>query len=158
MDVAVLHQHLEHLAGLVGEQHVVRHHDGAAATGLQQREHVLEEVELFVARLHHEVVTDRRLVRALRPERRIGEDHVEALARRRLVDRVAERDVRLDLVQVQVHQRQAAGTGDEILAVVGLGLDPLGVLALELRRRSAPLASRMRRPEIRPSRRPGRRS
>ena len=34
--------------------------------------------------------------------------------------------MRLDLVQVQVHQRQAAGPGDEFLAEVGLRADALG--------------------------------
>ena len=40
---------------------------------------MLEEVQLLVARLHHEVVADRRLVRSLRPERRIRKDYIEAV-------------------------------------------------------------------------------
>ena len=55
-----------------------------------------------------EVVAVGRLVRALGAERRVGQDDVVALAARDFVDRVAERDVRLDLVEVQVHQRQPA--------------------------------------------------
>ena len=65
------------------------------------------------------------LVGALGAERRVREDDVEALAARRLVDRVAECDVRLDLVEVQVHQRQPARPSDEFLAEVGLLADAL---------------------------------
>ena len=46
--------------------------------------------------------------------------HVEALAAVRLVDRVAERDVRLDAVEEQVHQREPARARHEVLAEVGL--------------------------------------
>ncbi len=48
VQVAVLHQNLEHLAGLVGEQAVVGQHDRGPAAGLQDRQDVLEEVELLV--------------------------------------------------------------------------------------------------------------
>ena len=56
MDVAVLHQDLEDLAGLVGEQHVVGHDDRGTAAWLEDREDVLDEVELLVAGLDDEVV------------------------------------------------------------------------------------------------------
>ena len=84
MDVAVLHEDLEDLAGLVGEQHVVGHDDRGAAAGLEDRQDVLEEVELLVARLDDEVVAVGRLVGALGAERRVGEDDVVALAARGL--------------------------------------------------------------------------
>ena len=131
MEVAVLHEDLEDLAGLVGEEAVVRQDDRCAAAGLQDGQDVLDEVELLVARLDGEVVALGRLVRALRAEWRVGQDHVEAFASVGFVDRVAEVDVRLDAVQVQIHQREAARPGDEILAEVGLGLDALGVVAVE---------------------------
>ena len=51
MEVAVLHQDLEDLAGLVGEEDVVGNHDGGPAAGLEDGQDVLEEVELLVARL-----------------------------------------------------------------------------------------------------------
>ena len=82
MQVAVLREDLEDLAGLVGEQAVVRQHDGGPAAGLQDGQDVLEEVELLVDVCDREVVAVGRLVRALGAERRIGEDHVEAPARR----------------------------------------------------------------------------
>ena len=41
---------LEHLAGLVGEEAVVRQHDGGPAAGLEDGQDVLDEVELLVAR------------------------------------------------------------------------------------------------------------
>ena len=80
MEVAVLHEDLEDLAGLVGEEHVVGHDDGGAAAGLEDGQDVLEEVELLVAGLDDEVVAVRCLVRALGAERRVGQDDVEALA------------------------------------------------------------------------------
>ena len=56
MDVAVLHEDLEYLASLVGEQHVVGHDDCGATAGLEDGQDVLEEVELLVACLDNEVV------------------------------------------------------------------------------------------------------
>ena len=47
--------------------------------------------------------------------------HVETLAAGGFVDGVAERDVRLDAVQIEVHQRQPARARHEVLAEVGLG-------------------------------------
>ena len=66
-----------------------------------------------------------------RPERRVGEDDVEALGAGHFVDRVAEADVRLDLVEVEVHEREAPRPGDEFLPVVGVGADALGDVAVE---------------------------
>jgi len=43
------------LAGAALDQHVVRHHDGAADVDLQQRLDVLEEVQLFVLGRRREV-------------------------------------------------------------------------------------------------------
>ena len=90
--------------------------------------HVLDEVELLVARLDGEVVALGGLVRALGAEGRIGEDAVVPLAAVRLVDGVAEIDVRLDPVQEEIHQGEPARARDEVLAVIGLGLDPLEIL------------------------------
>lgn len=92
---------------------------------------MLHKVELLVGGLDDEVVADRRLVGALGPERRVGEDDVEALAGRSLVDRVTERNMRLDLVEVEVHQGQPARPGDELLTVVGPVANALHDVALE---------------------------
>ena len=92
---------------------------------------MLHEVELLVAGLDGEVVAVGGLVGALGAEGRIGKHHVVALTAVGLVDRVAQIDVRLDAVQEEVHQGQAPGPGHEILAVVGLGLDALGLGAVQ---------------------------
>ena len=131
VQVAVLHQNLEDLAGLALEQAVVRQHHRGASAGLEHRQDVLDEVELLVAGLDGEVVAVGRLVRALGAEGRIGEHHVVTLAAVRLVDGVAEVDVRLDAVQKQIHQREPARARHEILAEVGLCLDAFGVGAVE---------------------------
>ena len=57
---------------------------------------------------------------------------------RDLVDRVAEADVRLDLVEVEVHEREPARPCDQFLAVVGLVRTRLA-----MSRSSAPLVSSM---------------
>ena len=79
--IAVLHQHLEDLAGLLGEEHVVGHDDRGPSTGLEDRQDVLDEVELLVARLNDEVFTIGGLVGTLGAERRIREDDVVPLRR-----------------------------------------------------------------------------
>src|SRR5688572_6997937 len=47
VEVAILRQNLEHLAGLVREQAVVGENDGGATAGLEDRQDVLDEVELL---------------------------------------------------------------------------------------------------------------
>ena len=59
------------------------------------------EVELLVARGYHEVVALRRLIGASRAKWRVHEDDVEPLGTRRLIQRVAQRDVRLNLMQIE---------------------------------------------------------
>ena len=56
VQVAVFAQDLEHLAGLVREQAVVRQYHRRPATRLQHRQDVLDEVQLLVARRNREVV------------------------------------------------------------------------------------------------------
>ena len=73
MEVAVLGQDLENFAGLVLEEAVVRKHDRRTTALFQDRQDVLDKVELLVARRDREVVAVRRLVRALGSERRIRE-------------------------------------------------------------------------------------
>ena len=89
MQVAVLHEDLEDLAGLVLEQAVVGQHHGGPAAGLEDVHHVLDEVELLVAGLDGEVVALGRLVGALGAEGRVGQDAVVALAAVGLVDGIA---------------------------------------------------------------------
>ena len=79
MYVAVLHQHLEDFTSLLGKQHVVGYNNRGPPTRLEDREDVLDEVELLVAGLDHEVFTIGGLVGSLGPERRVGEDDVVAL-------------------------------------------------------------------------------
>jgi hypothetical protein len=77
------------------KQHIIRHDDGRAATNGQQTVDVLDEVELFVARGHPEVVALVRIVIAGNPaelidgteagfpaERRICQHQCRMLARR----------------------------------------------------------------------------
>ena len=123
VQVAVLHEHLEHLAGLALEQAVVRQDHRGASAGLEDGEDVLDEVELLVAGLDGEIVAVGGLVRALGAEGRIGEHHVVTLAAVRLVNGVAELDVRFDAVQEEIHQRQPARARHEVLAVVKLFAD-----------------------------------
>ncbi len=78
-----------------------------------------------------EVVPRRRLVRPLGPEGRIRQDDVEAVGGRRLVDGVAQLDRRLQPVEVEVHEGEAARPRDEVLAEVGLLLDALGDVPLQ---------------------------
>ena len=79
--------------------------------------------------------------------------------RRRLVDRVAERDVRLDLVQVEVHQREPARPRRR---APGRSRSACGCAWRSSRSnappRSGPSATRRRRRGSRRCRRPGRRS
>jgi hypothetical protein len=69
---------------------------------------VLDKVELLVAGLDGEVVAVGRLIRAFGAEGRIGQHHVITLAAVRLVNGVAEINVRLDAVKKQIHQRETA--------------------------------------------------
>lgn len=86
VQIAVLHHDLEHFAGLVFKKTVVGQHYGGAAAGFQDRQDVLNEVELLIRSLDGEVFTIGRLVRSLGAERRIGQDYVEAAAVRDFVD------------------------------------------------------------------------
>lgn len=53
--VAVLAEHLEDLPGLIRKEHIVRHDDRRTAAGLEDRLHMLNEIELLVARLDHKI-------------------------------------------------------------------------------------------------------
>ena len=99
VQIAILHQNLEHFAGFAFKEAVIRQHHRGASAGLQRGEHVLHEVELLVAGFDGKIFALRRLVRAFGSERRIGQDHVVLLAAEWFVDRVAEINVRLDAVQ-----------------------------------------------------------
>ena len=72
----------------------------------------MKEVELLVACGHDKVVAHGRLVGALGAEWRVREDDVEALTARLFVDRVAQGDVRLHLVEVHVHEGEPARPRD----------------------------------------------
>src|SRR4051794_27418455 len=105
VDVAVLHQNLEDFASRVHEKNIVWNDDCRATARLQGRYDVLNEVELLIACRDHEVVAVRCLVGTPRAKRRIRKDDVEAFSARRLINRVTEADVGLDLVEVEVHER-----------------------------------------------------
>src|SRR5690606_6668911 len=131
MDVGVLHQNLEDLTGFVCEQYVVGDNDGRSATGLENCQYVLEEVQLLIGCLDREVFTDRNLVSSTVAEWRVGEDDIESLTAWGLVDRVAQCDVRLDLVQVQIHEGESPRTLNELLPVVRRRPDTFGGLPVE---------------------------
>src|SRR6266508_7031347 len=105
--VTVLHQGLEDVTRLVSEEHIVRHDHSGATAWFERRHDVLDEIELLVARLDHKVVAIRRLIRASGSEGRVRKDHVEALGARCLIDRVSKGDVWLNLMKVEIHQREA---------------------------------------------------
>ena len=65
MKIAVLHENLKYVAGLVCEEAVIRHHHGGASAGLQNGQHMLEEVQLLVRGFDREVVAIGHLVRTL---------------------------------------------------------------------------------------------
>lgn len=92
---------------------------------------MLHEIELLVARLDGEVLTLRRLVRALGSKRWIGEDHFMALTIEWLVNRVTQINVWLDAMQEEIHQRQAPRSGNKILSIISAALDPLGVTTIK---------------------------
>ena len=153
------HEDLEDLAGLVGKQAVVGQDDRGPAAGLEDGQHVLDEVELLVAGRDGEVVALGAWFAPLVPNGGLVSTTSNRGALGRLVDGVAERDVRLEAVEVEVHQGQAARAGDEVLPEVGLGLDALG----QSRSNAPPFvcfdaATRRRPPGSRRCRRPGRRS
>ena len=86
---------------------------------------MLDEIKLLVDGGNRKVIPYRRLIRALSPERRVREDDVVLRRAGHLVDRVAERDLRRHVVEVQVHEREAARPRDEVLSEVGLRPNPL---------------------------------
>ena len=131
MQVAVLGQHLEHFACLVCEEDVVRHDDHCPSSGFEDRDDVLDEVELLVGSRDREVLAVRCLVRPFRAERRVGQHNIEAPAVRVLVDRVAEPDRGLDIVKEQIHQRKPARAGDQLLPEVGTLPDPFCHIAVK---------------------------
>src|SRR6266545_2254110 len=118
VQVAVLGENLEHVARLVGEQAVVRHHHGGPAARLQDGQHVLQEVELLVRGDDRDVRPLRHLLGSLVAERRIGQHHVEAPVAGRLVDRVAENDLGLEAMEIEIHQSEPPRPAHQLLAEV----------------------------------------
>src|SRR5207253_10127761 len=129
--VAVLRQNFEHLTSLAFEETIIWQDDSSASAGLERSQNVLKEIELFVAGLNCEVFALRCLVCASCSKRRIGKDDVILFSAKRIIDRVAEINVRLDAVQEKVHQREPARTRHQILTVVSLRLDAFRVTAIE---------------------------
>src|SRR5439155_21618766 len=132
------------------EEHVVRHDDGSSAMLFENREDMLEKVELLVAGRRPEVVAVNRqalLLRlallinnryaALLPEWRIGHHHFiifAALAAERItnLDRHLVRSVRADAVQQHVHAAQPRHTVYQFYAVQRFSRQSLFLLAVEL--------------------------
>ena len=131
VQVAILGDDLEDFARLIGEEAVVGQHHRGPTAGLEDRQDVLDEVQLLVRRADREVVAVGRLVGALGAEGRVRQHDIKAAIVRHLVDRIAELDVRLQAVQHEIHQGQAARPGDQVLAEVHVLLDALGGLAVE---------------------------
>jgi len=61
--LSVLGENLEDFASLIREQTIIGHDDSSAASGLQDRHHVLDEIQLLIARGDREVVSCRCLIR-----------------------------------------------------------------------------------------------
>lgn len=131
MDVAVLHEDLKHLTGLVGEQHVVRDDNRSSTSRPKDGENVLNEVQLLVARLNDEVLALGRLVGTPRSEGRIRKHDIESLRTRRLINRIPEPDMGLDLMKVEIHERQPTWPRDEFLAEEGVRSDASRGISVE---------------------------
>ena len=126
VDVAVVQQLPAYrFAGAALEQHVVRQHQGRAAILLQQRLHVLDEIELLVRSGGPEIVALDRVAfladlalfsdnrrAALLAEGRIGQHHVEARAGvggQRIAHGNRLEFLAADAVQQHVHRAQPGG-------------------------------------------------
>jgi hypothetical protein len=92
---------------------------------------VLDEVQLLVAGLDGEIIALRGLVGALGAEGRVGENTIEALPPVGLVDSIPQGDFSLNAVEEKIHEGEASGSGDEVLAIVRAGLDAEDVLAVK---------------------------
>ena len=77
----------------------LRHDYQGASAWLKRSKNMLNEVELFVAGLDCEVFALGRLVCASCSKGRIGKDDVVLLSSKRIIDRVAEINMRLDSMQ-----------------------------------------------------------
>src|SRR5579862_8287562 len=99
---------MEDLASRVGEEDIVRNDNGRSAAWFERCHDVLNEVELLVARGDDEVVSVRCLVGASRAKGRVRKDDVKALPTGCFVDRVAKADLGLDLVEVEIHERETS--------------------------------------------------
>ena len=75
---------------------MVRQDNGGSSTWLKNIDNVLNKVELLVAGLDSEVFPFRCLIRSLGSKRRVGENSVIAFTAIRLINGVAQIDVRLD--------------------------------------------------------------
>src|SRR5207249_2454500 len=64
-------------------------------------------------------------------KRWIGEDDVKAFGRRHLIDRVAEADVWLNLVEVQIHQSKAPRPRNQFLSKVGASANPFSNVSIK---------------------------
>jgi len=64
VQVAILHQDLEHLTSFAFEKTVVRKNDRGPTTRFKRVQYVLDEIELLVACLDSEVITVGGLIRA----------------------------------------------------------------------------------------------
>ncbi len=61
----------------------------------------------------------------------IRQDQVESPGAGRLIDRIAQGDLRLDIMQIKIYGGHAAGAVDQVLAEVDGGADALGHVAVE---------------------------
>src|SRR5215203_1928950 len=105
VDIAVLHQDLEDLSCPISKEHIIWYYHRSTAGCFEQRENVLEEIQLLVRGLYNEILTSRDLVSPFRPKGWVSNDDVISLPGRSLVDGVPERNMGLHLVEVEVHQR-----------------------------------------------------
>ena len=129
--IAILHEDFEDLTRFAFEEAIVGKYNGGPAAGLENVHAVLHEVELLVAGGDGEVVPVGRLVGSLGAEGGIGEHARIALASIRFVDRIAEIDPGFESMQEKVHEGQAPGAGDQLLAQIGPVPDALDDLPVE---------------------------
>ena len=150
VEICGLHESLaDGLAGATFEKDVVGQDHGGLAGGFEKRADVLEKVELLVRSRRPEVLAVVDEVLLLLLAFLIGEGHAALLAEGRIGEHVVDTSGRLgdqgvgwgnaaiaidlpDVVEKEVHQAEAAGTGNDLVAVEGVVFEEFLLAFVEL--------------------------